>query len=140
MAKSSLPPQWRRARAGIAKQLASNYLPGKLSYAWQKIKPALTIPCLIRGYQPCREWVAGLLVAAKHAGQLKYVARLRSGFTEPSRVELGRLLGEHRRSSAAIACPTKAVLGRAEVLFARREPAAFTAAIARAPSHLFSNK
>ena len=48
----------------MAKQLGSRYLPGKRSSAWQKIKPAFTIPCLILGYQPSREGVASLLVAA----------------------------------------------------------------------------
>jgi ATP-dependent DNA ligase len=93
----------------MAKQLGSRYLPGRRSSAWQKIKPAFTIPCLILGYQPYLEGAASLLVAAEQAGQLKYVARLRSGFTDRLRVELGQLLGKHQRSSAAIACPSKAV-------------------------------
>ena len=36
----------------MAKHLASRYLPGKRSAAWRKIKPALTLPCVIVGFVP----------------------------------------------------------------------------------------
>jgi ATP dependent DNA ligase domain len=73
----------RHGQEGVmAKHLASRYLPGKRSACWLKIKPACRLPCVIIGWQPGVCGLSGLLVAAPWGGALRYVANVRTGFSD----------------------------------------------------------
>ena len=94
----------------MAKRLSSPYLPGRRSSTWKKIKPTLRLPCVIIGYTPSREGIHSVLVAAAHAGPLRYVAEVTCGFSVQQRTELARRLGQKRcRPRPVVACAKQAV-------------------------------
>jgi bifunctional non-homologous end joining protein LigD len=85
----------------MAKHRASRYLPGRRSAAWKKIKPARELPGVIVGYWPGPSGVRGVLVAVLCEGRLRYVADLRSGFTDALRRRLSSLLAERVQARPA---------------------------------------
>ena len=89
----------------MAKHLASRYLPGKRSACWLKIKPARRLPCVIVGWLPGAAGLSGLLVAAPWGGVLRYVANVRTGFTEQDRRRLAALLQRRERARPVVRCP-----------------------------------
>jgi ATP-dependent DNA ligase len=99
----------------VAKHFAGRYCPGQRSTAWQKIKPAHELPCLVIGYTPAPSGLHSLLVAECRAGTLRYVAELTAGFTVQAEAQLGRLLARHVRARPVVPCSKKAVWVEPEV-------------------------
>ncbi len=100
----------RQGQEGVmAKHLASRYVPGKRSAAWRKIKPALTLPCVIIGFVRGRRVFRSLLVAAPVRGRLSYVANLCSGYSNSARLHLQSLLARRVRSRPVVPCPHRGV-------------------------------
>jgi bifunctional non-homologous end joining protein LigD len=93
----------------VAKHLASDYRPGQRSAAWRKIKPTSVLPCAIIGFTPGPDGFASLLVAAPHAGHLRYVGELTGGFRTVVKVDLTRRLAQRRRSRPIVPCSKHAV-------------------------------
>ncbi len=100
----------RQGQEGVmAKHLASRYLPGKRSSCWLKIKPARRLPCVIVGWQSGAYGLRSLLVAAPCAeapwsGRLRYVANVRSGFTDQDRRRFPGLLAGKSRGGPVVRC------------------------------------
>jgi ATP-dependent DNA ligase len=92
----------------MAKHHASRYLPGQRSSSWQKIKPALVVPCVIIGYQAGRSGVQRLCVAAVREEGLRYVGRLTRGFSASQAFELEARLAPTQRSRPVTACTHRA--------------------------------
>jgi ATP-dependent DNA ligase len=100
----------RQGQEGImAKHLRSRYLPGRRSAAWKKIKPVRELACAVIGFLPGRGGVRGLLVAALRDGRLRYVGRLRSGFTMAARVQLQTQLAARVRPTPVVPCSVPGV-------------------------------
>jgi DNA ligase D-like protein (predicted ligase) len=98
----------RQGQEGImAKHLASRYQPGTRSSAWRKIKPKRQLPCVILGWLPGQKGFGGLLLAACWQGCLRYVASVRTGFTQQSRAELQGLLASRVCARPLVACPKR---------------------------------
>ncbi len=70
----------------VAKRLNSIYLPGARSPDWIKIKKSFKLDLVIGGYIPGKggraPYFGGLLLGAYSHGQLHYVGRVGSGFTD----------------------------------------------------------
>ena len=70
----------------VAKRLDSVYQPGTRSPDWIKIKKSLKLDLVIGGYIPGKggraPYFGGLLLGAYNQGQLHYVGRVGSGFTD----------------------------------------------------------
>ncbi len=87
----------RRLEGIVGKRLSSPYLPGERTDAWQKIKVAQQVHCLILGYEPDGERdFKSLIVATDLDGELRCVGRVGSGIGEAERAELRRLLFARR--------------------------------------------
>jgi ATP-dependent DNA ligase len=96
----------RQGQEGVtAKHLASRYLPGKRSSCWLRIKPARRLPCVIIGWEAGICGLRGLLVAAPWGGRLRYVANVRTGFTDLDRLRLPALLAARGRARPVVRCP-----------------------------------
>lgn len=93
----------------VGKHLGSDYRPGQRAATWRKIKPVSVIPCVIIGFTPARDGFHSLLVAATHAGQLRYVGELTSGFRARDKGDLIPRLAQRRRSRPVVACSKPAV-------------------------------
>jgi DNA ligase D-like protein (predicted ligase) len=76
----------------VAKRLDSQYLPGIRSQDWIKIKKSLKLDLVVGGYIPGngdREpYFGGLLIGAYRHGQLVYIGRVGSGFSEEELKEI----------------------------------------------------
>lgn len=76
----------------VAKRLDSQYLPGIRSQDWIKIKKSLKLDLVVGGYIPGngdREpYFGGLLTGAYSHGQLVYIGRVGSGFSEEELKEI----------------------------------------------------
>jgi DNA ligase D-like protein (predicted ligase) len=76
----------------VAKRLGSAYQPGTRSPDWMKIKKSLKLDLVIGGYIPGKggrtPYFGGLLLGAYHSGQLHYVGRVGSGFTDKELEEI----------------------------------------------------
>ena len=95
----------RQGQEGVmAKHLASRYLPGKRSSCWLKVKPTRRLPCVVIGWEPGAYGLRGLFVAAPWAGRLRYVANVRTGFTDHDRRLLADVLGRRRRNRPVVCC------------------------------------
>ena len=70
----------------VGKRLESLYLPGIRSRDWVKIKKSLKLDLVVGGYIPGKgdrlPFFGGLLLGAYSQGQLVYISRVGSGFTE----------------------------------------------------------
>jgi hypothetical protein len=66
------------------------------------IKPARRLPCVTIGWQPGVCGLRSLLVAAPWAGQLRYVANVRTGFTDLDRRRLVALLQRRQRARPVV--------------------------------------
>src|SRR5205823_923898 len=96
----------RQGQEGImAKHVASRYLAGRRSSCWLKIKPARHLPCVIIGWQPGVCGLRSLLVAAPWAGTLRYVANVRTGFSDQDRRCLPAVLAGLGRRGPVVPCP-----------------------------------
>ena len=107
----------RQGQEGVmAKHLASRYRPGKRSSCWLKIKPARRLPCVVIGWQPGVCGLRGLLVAAPWGDVLRYVANVRTGFSDQDRRRLPAVLaGRAAASPAPGALSAPGAMGRAEL-------------------------
>jgi bifunctional non-homologous end joining protein LigD len=96
----------RQGQEGImAKHLASRYLAGNRSSCWLKLKPARRLPCVVIGWELGVCGLRSLLVAAPWGGQLRYVANVRTGFTDQDRHRLPAMLAGRGRSRSVVRCP-----------------------------------
>jgi bifunctional non-homologous end joining protein LigD len=100
----------------IAKRLGSQYLPGRRTKDWRKIKALNTQDCVILGWTPgtgSRGTTFGaLLVGAYREGELVWIGQVGTGFTEPMLADLQRKLEEVRAKSPPVSDPAlKAVKG-----------------------------
>ena len=91
----------------MAKRQASPYQPGKRSQDWIKIKKSLKLDLVVGGYISGKgersPYFGGLLLGAYERGQLHYVGRVGSGFTEAELAEItGSLV---QRDSSPFANP-----------------------------------
>ena len=89
----------------MAKHLGSRYLPGQRSSCWLKLKPARQVPCVIIGWEPGACGLRSLLVAAPWADRLRYVANVRTGYTDHDRRSLAAVLACRGRSRPVVPCP-----------------------------------
>ena len=87
----------------VGKRLASPYLPGERTDAWQKWKVQRQVHCLILGYEPdgARDFKS-LIVATDVHGELRCVGKVGSGIGEAERTELKRLLFASRTARPLI--------------------------------------
>ena len=92
----------------MAKRLDSGYAAGKRAAAWRKVKPHLQLVCVVLGYRGDRRASESLLLAANHAGALRFVGEVRAGMTGNVRSELAPLLAKFRGPKPAVACPETA--------------------------------
>jgi len=78
----------------VAKRLESFYQPGVRSQDWIKIKKGLTLDLVVGGYIPGKgnrePYFGGLLMGAYSSGQLVYVGRVGSGFSEKEMQQIVR--------------------------------------------------
>ncbi len=76
----------------VAKRLESFYNPGTRSRDWVKIKKSLKLDLVVGGYIPGKgdrePYFGGLLTGAYSHGQLVYIGRVGSGFTEDELQEI----------------------------------------------------
>ena len=100
----------------MAKHLASRYLTGKRSSCWLKIKPARRLSCVVVGWQGGATGLGGLLVAAPWGGALRYVANVRTGFTDHDRRRLPQVLAGRGSSHPIVRCPHRAFWVKPDVL------------------------
>jgi len=91
----------------MAKRLASTYEPGRRSRDWVKIKKSLKLDLVVGGYIAGKggraPYFGGLLLGAYDRGQLQYVGRVGSGFTEAELAEISEALIPRESSPFAIA-------------------------------------
>ncbi len=70
----------------VAKRLSSDYQPGSRSSSWVKIKHLRTREVVVVGWRPGKggraSTIGSLLVAVPHSGELRYMGRVGSGFTD----------------------------------------------------------
>jgi bifunctional non-homologous end joining protein LigD/DNA ligase-1 len=100
----------RQGQEGVmAKHLSSRYVPGRRSAAWKKLKPGRWLAGVVVGYVPGVAGVQSVLVAALHAGGLRYVAQVRSGFGGPERRRLQGLLQQRIRVRPVVECPCRGI-------------------------------
>ncbi|WP_249644549.1 ATP-dependent DNA ligase [Nocardia sputi] len=85
----------------IAKRKDSVYLPGKRGHAWVKQRNWRTQRVLIGGWRrsTARDFKS-LLIGIPHDGQLYYVGRVGTGFSEPDMRELAARLRELERGTS----------------------------------------
>jgi len=76
----------------VAKRRSSRYEPGQRSGAWRKMRVNRRQEFVIGGYTPSDSNFDALIFGYYDAGNLRYVARTRSGFTPSSRQELFKRL------------------------------------------------
>lgn len=92
----------------IAKRLRSPYTPGDRSDAWIKIKRGQVLLCAIIGFTPSgKNDFRNLIVAAEREGQLQYVGKVGTGFTDPMRTKLNELLRARPRAKPIVPCKIK---------------------------------
>jgi len=97
--------------------------------AWQKIKPAHELPCVVIGYTSDRSELQSLLVAECQESALRYVAELTAGFTAQAQTQLGGLQARRVRARPVVPCSKRAVWVEPEVYcrvrFQHRTPNGF---------------
>ncbi|MGW2089745.1 non-homologous end-joining DNA ligase [Streptomyces sp. NPDC001880] len=95
----------------IAKRLASVYEPGVRSRSWIKIRHIRTVDVIVGGWVPGRGRLTGLpgalLVGEAHAGRLRYVGSVGTGWSDTERTTLAELL----RVAAIDECPFETTPG-----------------------------
>jgi DNA ligase D-like protein (predicted ligase) len=88
----------------IAKRLASRYLPGERTDAWQKFKRRLRLLGVVIGVSMRGEELRSLIIAADREGELRCVGRVGSGLTERDRAMLLARLPELERAAPVVPC------------------------------------
>jgi DNA ligase D-like protein (predicted ligase) len=103
----------------VAKKLESKYLPGRRSEAWIKIKRRQSAYCLILGFLPDGDDLKSLILATEEGGQLHYVGRVGSGWSEAKRKELNAKLRGRLRTESLL--PTAGIPSAAAALWVEPE-------------------
>ena len=103
----------------VAKRLDSQYLPGIRSQDWIKIKKSLKLDLVVGGYIPGNgdreQYFGGLLIGAYSHGQLVYIGRVGSGFSEDELKEItSHFFAQNPVSVLQSAVNAGGNLGRAE--------------------------
>ncbi|MFF7179229.1 ATP-dependent DNA ligase [Streptomyces sp. NPDC008121] len=80
----------------VCKRISSRYEPGERSRHWIKIRNMRTADIVVGGWLPGGGRLTGLpgsvLMGQRHAGGLRYVGSVGTGWSEPERADLARLL------------------------------------------------
>jgi ATP-dependent DNA ligase len=100
----------------IAKRLDSQYLPGKRTNDWIKIKRQEVHCCVVIGFEPgetasgseARDF-SSLVIAAQIDGELVCVGKVGSGFNERQRARVNEYLWSNLRPKPVIPCKEKRV-------------------------------
>jgi bifunctional non-homologous end joining protein LigD len=93
----------------VAKDAAAPYIEGR-STKWLKVKVRQEEEFLIVGYTPpegARRWFGALLLGAYDDGQLRYVGKVGTGFTESSLASLYRTFQPLVRKTSPLADPPR---------------------------------
>ena len=100
--------QWR-LEGVVAKRRDSAYTPGRRSRSWLKIKHASTQEAVVVGWRPGQGNRAGkvgsLLLALPDDGELRYIGRVGTGFSERDAAQWARELGREERKTAPLDVP-----------------------------------
>ncbi|PYG01582.1 ATP-dependent DNA ligase LigD ligase module /ATP-dependent DNA ligase LigD phosphoesterase module /ATP-dependent DNA ligase LigD polymerase module [Georgenia satyanarayanai] len=100
--------QWR-LEGVVAKRRDSAYTPGRRSRSWLKIKHASTQEAVVVGWRPGQGTRAGkvgsLLLALPDDGELRYIGRVGTGFSEREAATWARELGRDERTTAPLEVP-----------------------------------
>jgi bifunctional non-homologous end joining protein LigD len=92
----------------VAKRLKSQYLPGKRTDAWIKIKRGASSLCLILGFVPVgKDDFRSLILAQEIDGQLRCVGKVGTGFDGKLRAKLNQLLWSRLRPKPIVPCKIK---------------------------------
>ncbi|WP_324651252.1 ATP-dependent DNA ligase [Georgenia sp. H159] len=93
----------------VAKRRDSVYTPGRRSRSWLKIKHAATQEAVVVGWRPGqgnREGKVGsLLLALPEDGELRYIGRVGTGFSEREASQWARELGRDERKTPPVDVP-----------------------------------
>ncbi|WP_067703857.1 ATP-dependent DNA ligase [Nocardia jejuensis] len=85
----------------VAKRRDSVYLPGKRGQSWIKTRNWRTLPVVVGGYRRSENRrFASLLVGVRHEGELYYLGRVGTGFSEREMSELASRLGRLERKTS----------------------------------------
>lgn len=92
----------------VAKRLDSRYLPGQRNDCWLKIKRQSEWLCAIVGFVPSgADDFRNLIIAAEQEGELRYVGRVGSGFSNAMRKQLNQLLWSRLVPKPCVPCKVK---------------------------------
>lgn len=119
----------------IAKDIMSLYIPGKREDAWKKIKRSMEIFCVIIGFTPGENGTGfkNLILASEINGELRYVGRVGTGYSQRFKEELFRSMQRIIVSAPLVPSPGQGVWIKPE-LFCKIRYAEFTnAGVLRAP-------
>jgi len=98
-----------RLEGVVAKRRDSPYTPGRRSRSWLKIKHAATQEAVVVGWRPGQGNRAGkvgsLLLALPEDGELRYIGRVGTGFTEKEAATWATQLGREERKTAPLEVP-----------------------------------
>lgn len=93
----------------VAKRLSSQYLPGKRTPAWVKIKRSERVFCAIIGFIPARnDDFRSLVIAAEGTDGLRSVGKVGSGIDARLRAQLNKLLWPRVCERPIVACRERA--------------------------------
>ncbi|WP_413452692.1 ATP-dependent DNA ligase [Georgenia phoenicis] len=100
--------QWQ-LEGVVAKRRDSTYTPGRRSRSWLKIKHASTQEAVVVGWRPGQGNRAGkvgsLLLALPEDGELRYIGRVGTGFSERDAAQWARELSREERKTAPLEVP-----------------------------------
>ncbi|WP_454085983.1 ATP-dependent DNA ligase [Georgenia sp. Marseille-Q6866] len=100
--------QWQ-LEGVVAKRRDSAYTPGRRSRSWLKIKHASTQEAVVVGWRPGQGNRAGkvgsLLLALPDDGELRYIGRVGTGFSERDAARWAKELGREERKTAPLEVP-----------------------------------
>jgi bifunctional non-homologous end joining protein LigD len=85
----------------VAKRADSRYEPGRRSGAWTKVRFSARQELVVGGYRPADDSLDSVLVGYFDAGQLRYAAGVRAGFTPRTRA----LVRERLKGLETSRCP-----------------------------------
>ncbi|MCI0683289.1 MAG: non-homologous end-joining DNA ligase [Gemmataceae bacterium] len=92
----------------IAKRLQSQYLPGRRTDAWIKIKRSQELYCLVIGFEPSgKDDFRSLILASDRDGKLTCVGKVGTGFDAAMRKRINDWLWSHLRPKPVIRCKHK---------------------------------
>ena len=100
--------QWQ-LEGVVAKRRDAPYTPGRRSRAWLKIKHATTQEAVVVGWRPGQGHRAGkvgsLLLALPEDGELRYIGRVGTGFSEREAAQWAAELRREERKTAPLDVP-----------------------------------